>query len=253
VCRKDFRLDELHALGKKLEPYLKREAKERLAEGQKRGGTVAGNGRKKKSTSLVVSNHRAKSREQLGASLGVSGRTWKKLDEIMESGDEKLIADTVRTGRVNGVHKRLKNKIASEEIADEPPPLPKGPFRVMVVDPPWNYQKRTNDPTQRGSIPYPSMTLEEIKSIDVASISHQDCILWLWTTNSHLPDAFSVIEAWGFEYKTTLTWAKQNGNRRLAERKNRALPDVRQRETNSRSFKSDHVVECLCWQALRET
>src|SRR5262249_34268377 len=35
-----------------------------------------------------------------------------------------------------------------------------------------------------------------------------DCILWLWTTNFYMRDAFGVVEAWGFEQKTILTWVK---------------------------------------------
>jgi N6-adenosine-specific RNA methylase IME4 len=30
----------------------------------------------------------------------------------------------------------------------------------------------------------------------------------LWATNPKLPDAFRVMEAWGFEFKSMLTWAK---------------------------------------------
>jgi N6-adenosine-specific RNA methylase IME4 len=32
--------------------------------------------------------------------------------------------------------------------------------------------------------------------------------LYLWATSSHLPDAFSVMAAWGFTYKTYLVWVK---------------------------------------------
>ena len=32
--------------------------------------------------------------------------------------------------------------------------------------------------------------------------------LYLWSTSSHLPEAFAVMEAWGFEYKTYLVWVK---------------------------------------------
>jgi N6-adenosine-specific RNA methylase IME4 len=39
-------------------------------------------------------------------------------------------------------------------------------------------------------------------------VAHADCILWLWTDNAHLREAFDVLEAWGFTYKTTLTWVK---------------------------------------------
>ena len=32
--------------------------------------------------------------------------------------------------------------------------------------------------------------------------------LHLWTTTAHLPDAFAVIEAWGFQYRSILVWCK---------------------------------------------
>ena len=52
------------------------------------------------------------------------------------------------------------------------------------------------------------MSLDEIKALDVASRAAPDCVLWLWTTNPHLPESFEVLEAWGFTYKTMLTWTK---------------------------------------------
>jgi N6-adenosine-specific RNA methylase IME4 len=197
TCREDFDLDELHAMGKRLEPYLKKEAK-------KRQGM-----RTDKHSGKFPESSKSDSRDQIGSAIGIFGKQWEKLDDIMESGDEKLIEDAVRTRKVDGVHRRLKIKEAAEQIASEPPPLPEGPFRVIVIDPPWEYYKRSNDPSHRGSNPYPSMSLEEIKSIDVNSIAHDDCVLWLWTTSSHLPHSFEIIESWGFTYKTTLTWAKQ--------------------------------------------
>jgi N6-adenosine-specific RNA methylase IME4 len=39
-------------------------------------------------------------------------------------------------------------------------------------------------------------------------LAHTDCILWLWTTNAFLRDAFRVLDAWGFQEKTVLTWVK---------------------------------------------
>lgn len=42
----------------------------------------------------------------------------------------------------------------------------------------------------------------------VANLAEQDCQCWLWTTNSHLPDAFEVLRAWSFRYVTMVTWAK---------------------------------------------
>src|SRR6266581_3353231 len=52
------------------------------------------------------------------------------------------------------------------------------------------------------------MPIEDIKVMPVTEIAAENAILWLWTTNAHLRVAFDVVEAWGFEYKTLLTWVK---------------------------------------------
>lgn len=39
-------------------------------------------------------------------------------------------------------------------------------------------------------------------------IAPDGCHLYLWATNNHLKDAFAVMEAWGFQYVTTITWQK---------------------------------------------
>jgi N6-adenosine-specific RNA methylase IME4 len=52
------------------------------------------------------------------------------------------------------------------------------------------------------------MTLDEIRALPVPSLAHEDALLWLWSTNAYLGDAWSVARAWGFQQKTVLTWVK---------------------------------------------
>jgi N6-adenosine-specific RNA methylase IME4 len=52
------------------------------------------------------------------------------------------------------------------------------------------------------------MELDAICSLPVAELAHEDCILWLWTTNAFLRQAFDCLDAWGFENKTVLMWVK---------------------------------------------
>lgn len=52
------------------------------------------------------------------------------------------------------------------------------------------------------------MSIEQIAAMPVADLAARDAILWLWTTNAHMPGAFDILNAWGFEHKTILTWAK---------------------------------------------
>ena len=105
---------------------------------------------------------------------------------------------------------RIKGKkahvIAKREA--EPPPAIEGPYRVLVIDPPWPYEKRAEDVTHRARLDYPVMDMAAIRALPVAGAAHDDCILWLWTTNAFMREAFSCLDAWGFREKTILTWAK---------------------------------------------
>jgi N6-adenosine-specific RNA methylase IME4 len=97
----------------------------------------------------------------------------------------------------------------STRIRAEPPPLPgNGPYRVIVIDPPWPYEKRDEDPSRRGLRPYATMSIADIRATKVSDIAHEDCIVWLWVTNHHMREAYDLLRAWDFEAKTILTWAK---------------------------------------------
>src|ERR1700693_5705923 len=103
-----------------------------------------------------------------------------------------------RNALIETPHEVLKQ---AKQLESAPTDLPVGPFRVIVADPPWRYENG-ND------LPYPTMPIEDIKAMPVGDIADENAILWLWATNAHLRIAFDVVEAWGFEYKTLLTWVK---------------------------------------------
>jgi len=86
-------------------------------------------------------------------------------------------------------------------------------YRCIVADPPWPQKlvgkfKRHSGPDK---LPYSVMTISEIASMTVSDLAEEAAHLWLWTTNSHLRDAFAVMEAWGFRYLNTVTWVKPSG------------------------------------------
>ena len=89
-------------------------------------------------------------------------------------------------------------------------------FRCIVADPPWKYGKwgKASVPNYKGHVPreqnmpYRTMTVQEIAALPVAGCAAENCDLYLWTTQKYLPDAFSVMQAWGFRYCQTLTWCK---------------------------------------------
>ena len=94
--------------------------------------------------------------------------------------------------------------------AGELPEL-EGLFDVISIDPPWQYeaQKETSyDPSsRRAANPYPEMSFEEIKALDIPA--SKDSILCLWTTQKYLPRSFELLEEWGFEYRATIVWNKE--------------------------------------------
>ena len=86
-------------------------------------------------------------------------------------------------------------------------------YRTVVIDPPWPQKAggpltgREGFGDTRGSLPMPyaTMSLEDIAALTIpASAAH----LYLWATSRFLPHAYWIIDGWGFEYSTTLVWAK---------------------------------------------
>jgi N6-adenosine-specific RNA methylase IME4 len=104
--------------------------------------------------------------------------------------------------------RQAQRAVVARAIRAEAPPLPGGRYRVLVIDPPWAYEKRENDPSHRSALDYPSMSLDEIAALPVPDLAHDDAVLWLWTTNAYLDAAHELAKGWGFEVKTVLTWAK---------------------------------------------
>jgi N6-adenosine-specific RNA methylase IME4 len=96
-------------------------------------------------------------------------------------------------------------------------------YATIVADPPWKvsagrsigrYEMRdgkqlfgVTDNAAR-KLAYPSMSVEQIKGLQVSAIAAEDAHLYLWTVNRYLRDAFDVAAAWGFKFSTLLTWAK---------------------------------------------
>ena len=57
------------------------------------------------------------------------------------------------------------------------------------------------------------MTLDDLKTLNVSSISAQDSLLFMWTTNPHLDQAIDLGKAWGFAWATVaFVWDKVRVN-----------------------------------------
>lgn len=55
------------------------------------------------------------------------------------------------------------------------------------------------------------MRLEDIIALPVSDLADRDCALFLWITLPMLREAWGLMEAWGFTYKTVaFVWIKRN-------------------------------------------
>jgi N6-adenosine-specific RNA methylase IME4 len=144
-------------------------------------------------------------------SAGVSPATMARAEALQKKAPDifkQVVAQTMPAGKAMGEVKQREKRALADALEARPLPAPTGPFRVIAIDPPWRSDNRAEDVTHRGRNPYPDMSVGEICALPVADLAEDDCILWLWTTNAFMRDAFTCLDAWGFAPKTILTWAK---------------------------------------------
>ena len=85
-------------------------------------------------------------------------------------------------------------------------------FNIIYADPPWQYRVNSKNGFKGcADKHYQTMNIEEIRSLPVKEITADDCILFLWVTFPFLIEGLSVLESWGFKYKTCgFNWVKRN-------------------------------------------
>jgi N6-adenosine-specific RNA methylase IME4 len=87
----------------------------------------------------------------------------------------------------------------------QPPPLPPGSYRLILADPPWEYEFAETECREIENH-YPTMTVAQLQALVLPAAP--DCVLFLWATAPKLPEALAVLEAWGFAYRTGAVWDK---------------------------------------------
>lgn len=115
---------------------------------------------------------------------------------------EKPISEVMRKinreNKITNIIEKAAEKRAINEL---------GIYSVIYADPPWSYDHPISD-SRRIENQYPTMSIDEICALDVPSISADDAILFLWVTTPMLEKGFRVLNAWGFEYRTSMVWVK---------------------------------------------
>jgi len=164
-------------------------------------------------------------KKDLAKIANVSHDTINKIEKIeAKASDEVKQKLSVGTMSINEAYKEIKKEekkverveLIQKQIEDiEEGLLPDlvGLFDVVSVDPPWPYEGESKNITSFDSVgrrvanPYPEMSIEQIKAIELPLM--ENAVVLLWTTHKFLPDAFEILKEWNLDYKATLVWNKE--------------------------------------------
>jgi len=108
--------------------------------------------------------------------------------------------------------RELREEIRRDKVEKSFAELPSGKYRVFYADPPWEYGNSMPSYFTEQADHYQLMSLDEICSLDIKSLTEDDAVLFLWVTSPILRDSFKVVDAWGFNYKTSFIWDKVKHN-----------------------------------------
>jgi len=89
-------------------------------------------------------------------------------------------------------------------------PFPNKKYNIIYADPPWNFKTWSNKGRTK-SPKYNLMSIEDIKSLPISSITNDDCMLFIWAIYPMLDKCLETIKSWGFNFKTCgFVWIKKN-------------------------------------------
>lgn len=136
--------------------------------------------------------------------------TSKNLASIPDKQFEDLLNDFIEDKKPLTITAVLRT-IAKDKTTDDVI-VPKGTYRIIYADPPWHYSDiKAHRPEGSAENHYPTMTILELCNMQLPK-TEDNAVLFLWVTSPLLEDAFKVINAWGFKYKTSFVWDKISHN-----------------------------------------
>lgn len=136
-----------------------------------------------------------------------------KMQELLEeAGKEKKRIDEkarmLTTKELNELVKQYKSNKEREFALHNSPEK----YDIIYADPPWEYGDKLIEEYGAAEHHYPSMTIKELCDLSVNDITADNAVLFFWVTSPLLEECFEVINAWGFQYKTSFVWDKEEHN-----------------------------------------
>ena len=168
-------------------------------------------------------DHSAKTASKLAAEHAVSEKTVRRAGKFAEEvdrtpelkqavGERRPVIQVKRELKEQAREARReenRKKIAAVPEPEKAAAVADAKFATIVIDPPWDWgDEGDQDQLGRARPDYSTMTIEQLKQLDVGGLADDDCHIYLWITNRSLSKGFRLLEAWGFRYITAITWVK---------------------------------------------
>jgi N6-adenosine-specific RNA methylase IME4 len=106
--------------------------------------------------------------------------------------------------------REVKRKAIKTGVSEAP--ALEGKYRVLYIDPPWQYGDKLVDGYGAAENHYPTMAIDELCNLPIKELAEDNAVLFLWVTSPFLEDSFRIIKAWGFSYKSSFVWDKVKHN-----------------------------------------
>ena len=155
-------------------------------------------------------------KDELAISMAAQVAKYPKKDQLKALRSTKVkalaVADEDKAKKSAEVRKKRIKTIQSRVANNKPLSTAGGPFSLIYADPPWRYEATGQSGSRlRIENHYPTMEVEDICALPVASICDDDAMLFMWVPSSLVRQGYQVLDAWGFEYSTQLVWHKKGG------------------------------------------
>jgi N6-adenosine-specific RNA methylase IME4 len=83
-------------------------------------------------------------------------------------------------------------------------------FNIIYLDPPWKFANFDYATATRGAAKeYKTMSFEDLLKLPIGDIADEDCSMFMWCPDTHIPEMLKLFESYGFKFKTkAFTWIK---------------------------------------------
>jgi N6-adenosine-specific RNA methylase IME4 len=145
----------------------------------------------------------------VSAAADVATQPINEQREIVARGEREILQVAKRIRFELGEARRAKRIANLIALSNHNAPLPQDrKYPIIYADPPWRYEHLPFGPSSVCENFYPTMALEDICALPIADLATADAVLFLWAPAPLVFQAGSVLDAWGFRYRTNLVWTK---------------------------------------------